>query len=45
MSHDRKTEDAEALMDATVHWLRHTGISYEVSIMDLQRLATAGYLA
>lgn len=23
-------EEAEALMDATVHWLRHTGISEDV---------------
>jgi integrase len=32
MNHDGKTEDAEALMDATVHWLRHTGISDDVKI-------------
>lgn len=32
MEHDGKLEDAEALMDATVHWLRHTGISDDVKI-------------
>jgi hypothetical protein len=25
-------EEAEAMMDATVHWLRHTGISDDVKI-------------
>ncbi len=32
MKQDGKSEDAEALMDATVHWLRHTGISDDVTI-------------
>lgn len=27
---DNKQEEAEALLDATVHWLRHTGISEDV---------------
>ncbi len=27
---DNKPEEAEALLDATVHWLRHTGISEDV---------------
>ena len=26
------SEEAEAMMDATVHWLRHTGISDDVKI-------------
>ncbi len=32
MQHDGQSEGAEALMDATVHWLRHTGISDDVKI-------------
>lgn len=32
MNHAGKVEEAEALMDATVHWLRHTGISDDVKI-------------
>jgi integrase len=32
MRHAGRSEDAEALMDATVHWLRHTGISDDVKI-------------
>jgi site-specific recombinase XerD len=32
MEHDGDSEGAEALMDATVHWLRHTGISDDVKI-------------
>lgn len=27
---DKETEEAESLMEATVHWLRHTGISDDV---------------
>ena len=30
LSDDNKTEEAESLLDATVHWLRHTGISEDV---------------
>jgi integrase len=29
---DDKAEEAESLMDATVHWLRHTGISDDVKV-------------
>ena len=32
MKRDGQSEDAEALMDATVHWPRHTGISDDVKI-------------
>jgi hypothetical protein len=32
MTYSGQTEEAEALMDATVHWLRHTGISDDVKI-------------
>jgi len=28
----KQTEEADAMMDATVHWLRHTGISDDVKI-------------
>jgi site-specific recombinase XerD len=30
LQHDGFTEDADALLEATVHWLRHTGISDDV---------------
>lgn len=30
LSVDNKKEEAESLLDATVHWLRHTGISEDV---------------
>jgi integrase len=30
--HEGQAEEAESLMDATVHWLRHTGISDDVKI-------------
>ncbi len=29
---DNQTEEADALLDVTVHWLRHTGISEDVKI-------------
>jgi len=32
MTYAGQVEEAEALMDATVHWLRHTGISDDVKI-------------
>ncbi|PIR10224.1 MAG: integrase [Gammaproteobacteria bacterium CG11_big_fil_rev_8_21_14_0_20_46_22] len=30
LHNDKKKEEAESLLDATVHWLRHTGISEDV---------------
>lgn len=30
LQNDKQSEEAEALMEATVHWLRHTGISDDV---------------
>lgn len=32
LKRDKLEEEADALMDATVHWLRHTGISDDVKI-------------
>ncbi len=32
LAQDGKSEEAESLMEATVHWLRHTGISDDVKI-------------
>ncbi|MCP4936348.1 MAG: site-specific integrase [bacterium] len=32
LAQEGKSEEAESLMDATVHWLRHTGISDDVKI-------------
>jgi len=32
LADNKQTEDADALMEATVHWLRHTGISDDVKI-------------